>query len=263
MKPAVLLIGLAALAIADELPPEVVRLARIKQKMRAELEHFPDYVCVENIERFQKIGKLPFRRLDTLRFDVAYVGGKELFAQPGAIGPHTEDIVAYGKAGFIGIGNYSGFLHGLFAMEKARFTSPLQKDSRVPGRIWPGRPALRYDFEYSAFLSNFVVSLHGTSGVVGVRGAIWADAGSLDLLRMEMHAIEIPAELDLLESDYHAIDYARVRIGKSQPLLPKSAEMVMKTFDGEQDRNIMRFSGCRQFTSESIAHFHQMEGTRR
>ena len=98
-----------------------MQLARIKQKMRAELEHVPDYVCVESIERFQKFGNSPFHRLDTLRFDVAYVGRKELHALPGTVGPHTEDILAYGKSGFIGSGNYSGFLHGLFVTEKGPF----------------------------------------------------------------------------------------------------------------------------------------------
>ena len=56
----------------------------MKTQMRAYLTQVPDYVCRVNVERYQGSGRgrLPLR--DRLRLEVAYVGGRELYAMPGA-----------------------------------------------------------------------------------------------------------------------------------------------------------------------------------
>jgi hypothetical protein len=45
---------LACVGSAQELPPEVLLLARIKSHMREELSNLPNYTCLETITRFHK-----------------------------------------------------------------------------------------------------------------------------------------------------------------------------------------------------------------
>jgi hypothetical protein len=66
------------------LAPEVIQLARIRDRMLMNLAHQPNYTCVETIERSQRSGPTrKFALLDTLRLEVALVDGKEMFAWPG------------------------------------------------------------------------------------------------------------------------------------------------------------------------------------
>ncbi len=53
-KVAVAWLALAAIAVPQDLPPEVVLLARIKAHMRAELSGLPNYTCLETISRFHR-----------------------------------------------------------------------------------------------------------------------------------------------------------------------------------------------------------------
>ena len=53
-------------------------------------------------------------------------------------------------------------------------------------------------------------------------------------------------------SEVHTvINYSRVRIGSSEVILPLSAEMSIVSFDGRKSRNVLEFSGCREYGSES------------
>src|SRR5581483_1062354 len=90
--------------------------------------------------------------------------------------------------------------------------------------------------------------------IVGFRGSVWAHADTLDLIRLEAVAREIPPELGLSETRM-AMEYGRMQIGGGSFLLPASSELVMTTLDGEQTRNVSTFTSCREFQSESRVSF--------
>ncbi len=267
MKRLAVAVGLAALAwtgqSSQELPPWVLQLARIKQNVRSHLQHLPNCVCLETVERFRALRR-PYRltKLDTLRFEIASVDGKELFALPGSGKSQRGDVWAHVGSGFIGTGTFSGFLHTLFAAQEPRFTFRGEEDLPArAGKAEMKRQALRYDFEVSSLFTGYTLTLNARSGMIGFRGSFWADAGSLDLLRMELHAIEIPPVLAEVKSSDMTMDYARVRVGRSDVLLPRFAEMLVTYASGAQERNVVELSGCREFVSESTIQFFSTESS--
>jgi hypothetical protein len=109
VKPLPIGVAMALLLMAvlpgQDLPPWVLLLARVKQHARATFEHIPDYACLETVHRFQRPrDDMPFRSIDTLRLEVASVGGKELFARRGATQFEGDDPMAFIGYGMIGSG---------------------------------------------------------------------------------------------------------------------------------------------------------------
>jgi hypothetical protein len=90
--------------------------------------------------------------------------------------------------------------------------------------------------------------------LVGYHGSFWADAETLDLVRLEVYADDIPPLLQL-QSASDVMEYGRVPIGGADFLLPRQAELVMVDLAGNESHNRTRFSGCRQYTGESVLSF--------
>lgn len=60
-----------------------VLLDSVKARAQENLKRLPDYTCTENVERsLQGRRERRLRHRDTVRLNVAYVGGKELFGLP-------------------------------------------------------------------------------------------------------------------------------------------------------------------------------------
>ncbi|HXI43090.1 MAG TPA: hypothetical protein VNH83_24120, partial [Bryobacteraceae bacterium] len=94
----------------------------------------------------------------------------------------------------------------------------------------------------------------GASGRVAAAGSFWVDAESLDLLRIETNAAEIPPDLPIA-AVRNTLDYARVRIGSENLLLPQSAELILTEDTGHENRNRIEFSHCREFGANSMLRF--------
>lgn len=261
---------LAALARAQAgLPPEVLDLARIRSQMRANLEHLPRYTCLETIERSHSAAhKSTFQLVDTLRIEVAHVGREELYSWPQArhFSPAIGDIIG---SGTISTGEYSGHAYNVFvnAATQIRFAGY---------ENYKGRPALKYDFRLASFASGWTLTFAGKSAQVSAYGSFWADANTLDLLRLDWNADEIPPDLPFT-AVVSRVEYARVQIGDTVTLLPQSAELltglrdiehrnskpgssnghadVYETFPDGQNRNDVEFSQCRPYTTQSEVHY--------
>jgi hypothetical protein len=90
--------------------------------------------------------------------------------------------------------------------------------------------------------------------VVAYHGCFKVDPDSLDLLRLDLAADEIPEVLGL-QSSTKVIEYQRARIGNFDFLLPKSSELSMSDFSGMESRNRTTFHDCRQYSGESVLSF--------
>src|ERR1700730_18633788 len=111
-------------SIAQELPPEILLLARIKTRAAENLERLPNYTCTQTIERYRRRGKArKFEPLDTLRLEVALVEGKELFSWPGA-GKFEEKGIGeiVGGGGAIGNGSFALHAKSIFLSRWPTFT---------------------------------------------------------------------------------------------------------------------------------------------
>ena len=252
MKPLSIGIVLAVLLTAglpgQDLPPGALLLARVKEHGRATFERIPDYACLETVDRFGKSRSI--RPFDTLHLEVAVVNGKELFARKGAPRFQSDDPAAFTAAGMIGTGDFSATPLNLFVHDAAWITVPSEAGlSR--------RKPLRFEFEVPAQSGAYRVQVGGAKTAVGVRGTFWVDPQSLDLLRIEQHSVGLPPEWNVREI-LTMIVYQRTRIGSSNPLLPHSSELIVTDFSGGRQRNLIEFSSCREYHSESVVHFEKV-----
>ncbi|MGA2270973.1 MAG: hypothetical protein ABSH44_21085 [Bryobacteraceae bacterium] len=252
MRPLSISVALAVLLAAglpgQDLPQWVLLLARVKQHGRASFEHIPDYACLETINRFEKPRNgASFKPIDTLLLEVASVGGKELFARRGAARFGDGDLRAFISEGVISSGAFSATPLNLFIQDVARIT-PLAQEGIFTGMT------LGFHFEESAMSAGFVVQSGGSKDRAGVRGTFWVDPQTLDLVRIEEQAVDLPPSL-LMRDVTTSIHYARTPIGSSDPLLPQSAETVVTDFYGAERKNSIEFTGCREYSSESTIHF--------
>jgi len=96
--------------------------------------------------------------------------------------------------------------------------------------------------------------VNGATGVVGQAGSIWVDPESLDLVRVESHAIEIPPDLPLAESAM-SVEYARMRIAGTDTLLAQSADSRLADASGNESYNRIEFTHCRAYSASSEISF--------
>src|SRR5258708_32988682 len=70
---------------SSKLPPELLNLVNIKQRMLRSLTKIPDYTCLETLERSMRLKEnIPFKPVDRLRMEVLYAGDREYHAWPGS-----------------------------------------------------------------------------------------------------------------------------------------------------------------------------------
>jgi hypothetical protein len=250
--------GMIALATAVSacaqtgLPKEVIELARIKYHMKQMLSRMPDYTCFETVYRSGRTRNKPLRLIDALRLQVGYVGGKEVYAWPNETqfgGAALGEIVG---AGTLSTGEFTMHARAIFVNDNA--VTKYAGAERLRGH-----DALKYDFRISTFRSGWILNFDGDKATVGSEGSFWADAHSFDLLRLDFHAIEIPALFPLSGARIQ-IDYGRAQIGGSGMVLPESSNLWMTRLDGSESRNRVEFSQCRSYRAEATLHFNGEPG---
>lgn len=248
MAAGIVMLG-GGLVCAQDLPEWVLQLSRIKRKAKTELARLPNFACLETISRFQsQPGSEVFKPIDTIRLDVAFVDGKELVSSAGGAGAFQEmDTRRLARGGVMGTGAFSAVARNLFVNDNGRTTGWAEE------RILE-RPAIRYNFVVSEMQAGYTVTSGGAVGTVGLEGKFWADAETLDLLRVEEHAVDIPTRLGISDTST-TVTYARTHIGASDVLLPRSAETAILNTDGWRARNAIEFTGCREYLADSVIHF--------
>jgi hypothetical protein len=228
----------------DELPKWVLDLSRIQRSMRTELKRLPNYTCAETIARYEGDGNHP-HLIDRIETHVAVTRERELYSWQG--GPFEErSIIDMVHEGFISDGDFSAMLRNVFEGRNARI-------SFMGEETLDGRKALRYRFEIPQAISQWVIRAGTAAGTVGARGSFWADAGTLDLLKMEFSAVDLPMFM-YGSSLEESITYVRTRIADRDVLLPSVAE---KRTDANRAKYLNRavFRDCREFAAQSTITF--------
>ena len=91
------LIVLCAVAVA----PGQSELPQIKQRMQQHLSRLANLTCLETIQRSSVTRTGRMQRNDTLRLEVAFVDGKELYSRLGAGKFDDRGIGEFGQGGAI------------------------------------------------------------------------------------------------------------------------------------------------------------------
>jgi hypothetical protein len=233
------------------LAPKTVLLARLRLAAARVFDHLPDYTCGLSIERSGRSARSSkFTLLDTLRLEVALIGGEELYAWPGARQFEDRDLrTMVGESGVIGTGDFAIHARTVVLSDSARLEYGGLEEL-------DGRPAHHWRYRVERADSKYLMRVGRAEAFVPYHGDLWADAKDFDLIRLTAVVDEVPPELPLREAR-KAINYRRRHIGDSDFLLPESAEMTMTSPDGRVSLNRTTFSGCRQYTGESIVTFNE------
>ena len=194
---ALAMLAVPALHGQDGLPPWVLSLSKIKRQAKAELERIPNYACLETVNRFQtgRDGQV-FKPLDTLRIEVAFIGGKELFAPEGGKQFEDVELSAFVSSGSLGTGTFTTLARNLF-VNNGGITAGWGEEKRG------GKATLWYGYKISEMSGAYKLPGTGGEAYVGQEGKFWVDADSLQLLRIEDHAVDIPAVCEDARRRHH------------------------------------------------------------
>lgn len=228
--------------------PSDDRLAGFKDKVRQVMTGVPNYTCMETIDRAKRTPPLrDFIPIDKTRLEVSVVGGKEMFARPGARSFDDKDVSSLVTNGLIGSGMFAGLARTLFVKDKGTL--------RYKGKEnLDGHASVRYNFRLTRQESGFNVEVNKRLEPLGFKGSFWFDPATLDLMRLEANADALPVDLNVEEASIRT-SYARTHIGNSDTLLPNGSELTVTYLSGATYRNVIAFSECREYGSESKIRF--------
>jgi len=238
----------SAAPAAAQLSPEILLLSRIKEHIKHDLAVAENYTCVETIARSSRKSEgVRMDSVDTLRFEVARAGGKELYSFPGDRRFTERPLGQLVTAGLSADGLFGGFVHELFS-------------SNIPAMLpagentATGRRIVQYNFRFPVMMTNYILTVAAGSARVGWSGSFWADAESLDLVRLRVEADEIPIELGV-RSAVTEIEYGKYQLETTILQLPQTATVTMAHRNGAMSVNRTDFSQCRVFSAASNVSF--------
>jgi hypothetical protein len=239
----------AAIICGAQTPPstETLVLSRIREKIASRLANLPSYTCLETTERAERADHSPsFIFSDILQLEVAEIGGKELFAKPGA---RFEDIhpSTVATAGTTSTGEFALYLRTIFLHQGTVFEYAGDTESN-------GRRIIKYGYDIPSGISGYTVMHGALSAKVPYHGSFWVEPNSWDLVRLDAVVDRIPPKLPIRRVSTR-IDYRRFQIGDSSFLLPQSSELVAAQSTGFERRNRTEFTHCRQYTGNSRISF--------
>ena len=245
---AILCVGIAGSAAVRGETPQDELLAHFKEKIRHTLTELPNYTCLETIQRSERRPRAhAFKPLDTVLLEVSTTGNKELLAWPGARRFEDADVTAFVSGGLFGSGIFAQHARNIFLYDTTVIKYKGAEEIA-------GRAVTRYNFSVPQALSRLQIQTSSGTAVVGTEGSFWIDPTSLQLIRLEVVADGLPAALGIAKATTR-IDYAPMRVGASDVLLPQGAELLMALTAGKTMRNVIQFSHCRGYQSESAIRF--------
>ena len=255
---AVLPLAIWLLAVSPAAPQDdsdaawklVVRLAHVRQKVSAALKEQPDFTCLATFDRYHRSpGDRQERKMDTVRVEVAYVGGKELYSWPGSDKFTDTPLTAMVAVGMMGDGDFAVHAHSVFVANSGIDT--WAGEEQEIGRWGPKERKLwRWDYRISPYQSGWTIASGMAEQTVGSAGSFWVDAQTMDLVGMETHATDFLPSFPL-RAVTSTVNYGRVRIGDQDALLPLRAELVTTANDGTENRNLTEYTNCRQYAGQS------------
>ena len=231
----------------QELPPDLALLVKIKLKDSQNLKQLPNYTCTETIERWvRRSGEGKAALIDTVHLEVAYVEGRELFGIAGAAKIDQSEIKKLVR-GTISEGAFATKVNEILLGPAATFHYEGSAEL-------DGKPSESYSFQVARLVSGYRMTTHSGSAALGYRGRFWVDAKSLDLIRLELTADDIPPALQLSAAS-EWIEYRPATIGNGTFLLPQSSELSLVDAAGAEAKNRTSYRACHQFVAESVLSF--------
>ncbi len=231
----------------QQLPVDLPLLGQVKARMVENLTRLPNYTCAETIERGQRVlSSKNFQTHDTVHLEVALVEGHEVYGWPGSKRIAESELSAL-VGGTIGNGDFGLLVKSIFLASGTLF-------HYVGPEKLGSRSAVRWNYRVPLPVSGYRLRVPPNEAVVAYHGSFWINPETLDLIRLQLAADDIPEVLGL-QTSTKAIEYQRSQIGSYEFLLPKTSELAMSDFNGVENRNLTTFHDCRQYSGESVLSF--------
>jgi hypothetical protein len=178
---------------------------------------------------------------------VVVEGGRESYRNLTVNGRKTAKSIEEATPGW-SRGEFATAMIDVLARSNAKFTFRRKETvARIPTRV--------YDFTVEQRFSHWRVGTAGQTVQPAYRGSIWIEPESGRLLRLEQQAEKLPEEfpLDAVEL---SLEYAPVRIGSSEYLLPvRSENLACLRGAPVCKRALIEFRNYKRFGSESSITF--------
>jgi len=242
-----LVLWITSAAQESSLPPEMVLLGRIRARMAEQLEHLPNYTCLETIARFRAPRNLPLKPQDIVRLEIIYSDRNEWFASPGDATFSSTHPSEFTAGGLIANGTFALTLYNVFVADATTISWGGEAPEVAPR-------AVRYDYRIPAIYKPLNMEFREGTGAAGEAGSFWVDRDTLDLLAITVDAIDIDPLLPVRETSTR-VAYARTNIGGREAMLPQSADLRLLRTSGELHFDRSEFTHCRAFQTTSVLHF--------
>lgn len=249
MRPAFFFLILSTPAWAWQAPqanPQLALSSEIRQRMAANLATLPNYTCLETIDRTVRrkaAKKLLFR--DRIHIEVAFIEGGEMFSWPGAASFEPDLRQKLPEAGASGAGAFGGWTRNLFGPSGPSFV-------RAGECMVEGRRGVGYNFSVPVLSSNYAFEFGSHKAILPYSGSVCVDPDAFEIMLLEIRAEQTPPPVAAMSETIH---YARTRIGAADFLLPQDHELTVTDLEGKENRNLTRFTACREYTTESSISF--------
>jgi hypothetical protein len=174
--------------IAQDFPPGVLLLSRVKTHINEELHLLTAISCLETVQREHQAAKGKMRPLDTIRLEVLTNGDKELFASPGDRKFSENHPMSYAGSGTLGNGLFGPYLKQILV--SGSVASQYKGEEEVGGRL-----LARYDYQIPPLISGQMIHMLEGSGRVGLHGSFWVDEQTYDVIRLEIERGRVSANV--------------------------------------------------------------------
>ncbi|MBM3739216.1 MAG: hypothetical protein FJW39_25865 [Acidobacteria bacterium] len=224
-------------------------IPRLRAHLKQTLSKLPDYTCQQTIVRTSReADSNQFKPVDTIQVQVGLINRKEQYTWPDSRQFDNRELRDLVGKGIVSTGNFADHVQHIFLTPETQFTP------RGPETV-DEISAMRIDYELPVEFSRYVLRIPPSEAEVGVKGSFWYDPATLDLVRLEVIATDIPPELRVsgLAND---LRYSRQPIGQAMVLLPLRAKLVITDLDAKEEyHNSIAFAGCKQYQAESLIKF--------
>ena len=211
----------------------------------------PNFIATENIRRFEKSnnGK-EWKQRDSLSISVAYTGKGEQYKLLSIDGKSTtKSLKSIG--GFRSSGEFGTLLSSIFNKEA---------EAKFEWQHWTNLRGKRVhvfsyliDKAHSKYTINYGKFLNRQKDNFGMKGLIYVDPQTREVIRFTVSATDIPTKWPLVRTLF-SLDYAYGNVGGQQFLLPRRVD---GRIIGKQlhRRNLLEFIDFRKFSSEATVSF--------
>ena len=243
-------------------------LARVRQRLLADLERMPRYTCVETVTRNNYPPPLLWwhssrscaeivaelgqherkpKNWDRLRLDVAIGDQGEILSWVGA--PRFEEgtLSELAGKGPLVSGDFGPFLGAIFKVAAVEFKQE---------RIIDGRHVLEYSYDVPQQLSKYQVfdSSRKNWFITAYSGTFLLNRDDPDLVQLRIRTADLPPETGKCQA-INEVEYGRVPIHGSDVLIPKTTQLWVIGRSGEEAMNRTFYANCREYSSKSVLRF--------